>query len=103
MSYAIRKDGKGWRAVNSPDDVMSDETYSETIPEKTKAQLKREELQSLAKVFNENTKALDIAWLAAARADGVNEDTRKAAVIAEVSALQAKYDEDVAAVRAKYA
>lgn len=33
MSYAVRKDGKGWRAVNSIDDVMPDETFSVTQPE----------------------------------------------------------------------
>lgn len=33
MSYAVRNDGKGWRAVNGPDDVMADETYSETQPQ----------------------------------------------------------------------
>lgn len=32
MSYAIRKDGQGWRSVNSKDDVGNDETYSETQP-----------------------------------------------------------------------
>lgn len=32
MSYAIRKDGLGWRAVNSADDVMDNETFSEIQP-----------------------------------------------------------------------
>lgn len=32
MSYAIRKDGQGWRAVNGPDDVGPDENYSVTQP-----------------------------------------------------------------------
>lgn len=32
MSYAIRKDGQGWRAVNGPEDVAEDETYSEAQP-----------------------------------------------------------------------
>lgn len=32
MSYAIRSDGKGWRAVNGPDDVEPDETYSPVQP-----------------------------------------------------------------------
>jgi len=32
MSYAIRKDGKGWRAVNGPGDVGADETYSTSQP-----------------------------------------------------------------------
>jgi hypothetical protein len=29
MSYAIRKDGKGWRAVNGPEDILGDEIFSE--------------------------------------------------------------------------
>lgn len=32
MSYAIRKDGQGWRAVNSKSDCSIDETYRETQP-----------------------------------------------------------------------
>lgn len=32
MSYAIRNDGQGWRAVNGPNDIGPDETYSETQP-----------------------------------------------------------------------
>ena len=30
MSYAIRNDKQGWRAVNGPDDIGPDEYYSET-------------------------------------------------------------------------
>lgn len=33
MSYAIRKDGQGWRAVNGPDEVEPNETYSAAQPE----------------------------------------------------------------------
>jgi len=32
MGYAIRNDGGGLRAVNSTDDVLDGETYSETVP-----------------------------------------------------------------------
>lgn len=32
MGYAIRNDGQGWRAVDGPDDVTSDETFSESQP-----------------------------------------------------------------------
>lgn len=32
MSYAVRIDGKGWRSVNSADDVGVDETFSTEIP-----------------------------------------------------------------------
>lgn len=33
MSYAIRNDGQGWRAVNGPGDVGPDEYYSEELIE----------------------------------------------------------------------
>lgn len=32
MSYAVRKDGAGWRAVSGPDDCAPDETWSATPP-----------------------------------------------------------------------
>lgn len=32
MSYAIRNDGKGWRAVNGPEDLTADENFSMTQP-----------------------------------------------------------------------
>ena len=35
MSYAIRKDKQGWRAVDGPDDVGDGEVYSETTPPPT--------------------------------------------------------------------
>lgn len=38
MSYAIRKDGIGWRAVNSSSDVDSaTETFASTPPQSTQA------------------------------------------------------------------
>lgn len=32
MSYAIRIDGKGWRAINSQDDILDGEVYSDVQP-----------------------------------------------------------------------
>ena len=43
MSYAIRKDGQGWRAVNRIEDVTADEDYSPTPPIKTPTELAKEE------------------------------------------------------------
>lgn len=40
MSYAIRKDGQGWRAVNGPADVGADEDFSETVPSPSAAVVK---------------------------------------------------------------
>lgn len=33
VSYAIRNDGKGWRAVKSVDDALPDETFATEKPE----------------------------------------------------------------------
>jgi len=44
MSYAVRKDGQGWRAVNDANDCADDEYFSETQPlpkEPTQAELKQ--------------------------------------------------------------
>ena len=40
MSYAIRKDGQGWRAVGGPDDVGPDEVFSDAPPVPSVAQVK---------------------------------------------------------------
>ena len=40
MSYAIREDGQGWRAVSGPGDVGTDETYSENQPAPGASQVK---------------------------------------------------------------
>jgi hypothetical protein len=39
MSFAIRTDGQGFRAVNSPADVMAHEFFSTVIPAPTSVQL----------------------------------------------------------------
>lgn len=40
MSYAIRKDGMGWRAVSGPEDVGPDEVFSDTPPVHSSSQVK---------------------------------------------------------------
>ena len=40
MGYAIRNDGQGWRAVNGPEDIGSDETYSDNQPIPSTVQIK---------------------------------------------------------------
>lgn len=42
MSYAVRKDGLGWRAVDSAADVGKDETFSDAQPAPTSAQIAAE-------------------------------------------------------------
>lgn len=39
MSYAVRKDGQGWRAINDPSDCLPDEDFSETMPATSQYQI----------------------------------------------------------------
>ncbi len=48
MSFAVRKDGKGWRTISSPEDVTEDEVYSDTIPAPTFDQIVSDKLLALA-------------------------------------------------------
>lgn len=76
---------------------------STAIPSKTKAQLKSAELSVLTAEFQANKHTLNVAWLAAAVADGINEVERKDQVTADIEELQLQYAADVAAIKAKYA
>lgn len=46
--YAVRNDGKGWRAVGGPNDINSDETYSATQPVLTPDNSANEAIQALS-------------------------------------------------------
>lgn len=50
MSYAIRDDGKGWRAVNGPDDVEYGESYSPTQPSQPAPDLAELKLQKILEI-----------------------------------------------------
>lgn len=42
MSYAIKNDGQGWRAVNGAEDILPNETFSATQPMPTAEQITAE-------------------------------------------------------------
>lgn len=105
MSYAVRKDGKGWRAVNGASEVSVDETYSDTQPAPitpTTQELRAAELRALFEQWQSDLAALQFAWVAALREDGDSETDRKADIAAEIEELQIQYQSDVAAVKLKY-
>ena len=47
MSYAIRKDGRGWRAVNGLGDLTEDEEFSETQPTESLSQIRAAKWESI--------------------------------------------------------
>lgn len=72
MSYAKRKDGQGWRSVNSPADVSSDETFIEQAPgaitlsnaDLTKQQIVLLEASITNRRLREAILGVDNGWLA---------------------------------------
>lgn len=85
MSYAIRKDGLGWRAVNGPDDCGADETYSESQPviDTSKADRIGEIKATLASIDARTIRAMREALL-------TGDNSRVQALESEATALRAE-------------
>lgn len=47
MSYAIREDGKGWRAVNGDNEVGPGEVFSETLPLQSPGQIRADKWEKI--------------------------------------------------------
>lgn len=97
MSYAVRKDGKGWRAINGLDDVQADENYSETEPV-PQPPTKAARLADLAVQYKADIAELNLAYLAAIAADGVNETTRTTLIRTQIADRNTKYNTDRQAI-----
>lgn len=80
------------------DGKFSDPNYSE--PESSV--LYQNDLVSLASEYGEDVKELSDQYAKAALIDGVNEDTKKAAIYAEYQARKVTYKSDLAALKVKY-
>lgn len=72
-------------------------TIEEINPE-TNSEKRKKALNSLLQQYQLDIQTLNVAWLAAAVNDGVNETTKKAAVINQITLRKAQYSQDVAAV-----
>lgn len=71
-------------------------------PQPTNTELRKAEITALTTSYTADIQTLNIAWLAAAVNDGVNETNKKDAVISQINSRKAKYNQDVADVIAKY-
>ncbi|MBC2610767.1 MULTISPECIES: hypothetical protein [Citrobacter] len=65
-------------------------------------ELRKEALSFLSKQYQDDIMNLNISWLAAAVSDGVNETTKKDAVISQINDRKTKYATDRAAIIAQY-
>ncbi len=59
MEYAIRKDGLGWRAVNGPEDVASDEIHNSALPGKNQKWDGTQWVDDIARTVQEKHKTIN--------------------------------------------
>lgn len=59
MSYAVRKDGQGWRAVDGADNCADDEFYSETSPSQSAPTVKEQMQKAVNAVKNALQSTID--------------------------------------------
>lgn len=97
-------------AILAGNDVGIGWSYSDgvfTSPEETNQDLTNEEkrknaLSILSIEYKNDIAELNTAWLSAAVSDGVNENTKKDAVIAQINERKTKYAIDRSAIIAQY-
>lgn len=77
-------------------------TTKPPAPEPSNGEKRRIALLSISNEYQSDITKLNIAWLAAAVSDGVNESVKKDAVIAQINERKAKYAQDRASVIAQY-
>lgn len=88
--------GVGW---NYADGVFSN---PDATPPATAQELYNFDLAAMAAVYNSDIMSLSDQYAKAALIDGVNEDTKKAAIYAEYQARKVAYQSDLAALKVKY-
>ncbi|HHL2824791.1 TPA: hypothetical protein ACQ431_003022 [Citrobacter murliniae] len=71
-------------------------------PVQPNSELLKAALTSLSTKYQDDIEVLNRAWLAAAVNDGVNETTKKDAVVVQITARKSQYASDRAAVIAQY-
>lgn len=76
MSYAVRKDKQGWRAVNGPEDVLPGEYYSKTQVETVQPPLTEEQTrQALMQADKNYLASTDYIVLKISEAVALGQDT----------------------------
>lgn len=102
IGYAVKKDRSALRAILSIDEISHDEYYSDVVVEITCPETYAQELSALNTAYITDRLELCQVWLVAAVADGVNENTRKEDIEAEIAELDNQHNIDVAELKTKY-
>lgn len=103
MSYAIRNDGQGFRAVEGPEDIGPDEYFSENpieiLPPPPTYQ---SELAELNSAWQQKVDEYNRSFAVAALSDGPSEEAKKATIRASYEEAKQQNSADRNALKIKY-
>lgn len=103
MSYAIRNDKQGWRAVSGPDEVGHGEYYSEApIEILPPAPTYQSELAELNKVYQADIENFKQAFSLAHLADGPSQEAKQTAIRSQYEARKTLHTANISALKLQY-
>lgn len=103
MSYAIRNDNQGWRAVGSVEDVGPDEYFSPTpIEIVAPPTTYKEALATLNAIYQTDVSKLNQSYALALLSDGPTEAAKLAAIRSQYETRKSQHTAAVAALKIEY-
>jgi hypothetical protein len=103
MGYAIRDDQQGWRSVDSAEDLIDGEYYSETpIEIMPPTPTYQSELAELNSAWQIKVDQYNKSFALAALSDGPSEESKKTAIRIAYEADKVQSNADRAALKVKY-
>lgn len=103
MSYAVRNDKQGFRAVSGPDEVQEDEYYSVSpIEIHPPAATYQSELTELNAAYQLEVDKFNRAFAVAYLSDGPSQESKQAAIRAQYEVRKAQHANDVIDLKIKY-
>lgn len=103
MSYAVRNDRQGFRAVNGPEDVGPGEFFSEEpIEIRPPAPTYHSELAALNAEYQADVDKFNRSFAVAYLSDGPSQETKQATIRAQYEVRKTQHAENVAALKTRY-
>ncbi len=103
MSYAVRNDRQGFRAVGAPEDVLPGEFFSEEpIEIRPPAPTYQSELAALNAEYQADVDKFNRSFAVAYLSDGLSQETKQATIRAQYEVRKTQHAENVAALKTRY-
>ncbi len=103
MSYAVRNDRQGFRAVGGAEDVLPGEFFSEELIEiLPPAPTYQSELTALNAEYQTDVDKFNRSFAIAYLSDGPSQESKQATIRAQYEVRKTQHAENVAALKARY-